>query len=82
MKELEESEKEYIKNLSVHYKRIHKEIKEVEDLMKEFSDKTKSLIKELEEKRENEMEFLGTLKEKYGDGHIDVFSFKWVTEKK
>ena len=82
MKELEESEKEYIKNLSVHYKRIHKEIKEVEDLMKEFSDKTKNLIRELEEKREKEMGFLDSLKEKYGDGHIDVFSFKWVTEKK
>ena len=82
MIELEESEKDYIKNLSVHYKRIHKEIKEVEDLMKDFTDRAKNLIEELEEKRENELRFLDSLKGKYGDGHIDVFSFKWVTEKK
>jgi hypothetical protein len=82
MVELEESEKDYIKGLSTEYKRIHKEIKEVEDLMKEFSERAKTLIKELEEKRENEMGFLDSLREKYGEGYIDVFTLRWMKGKK
>ncbi len=82
MVELEESEKDYVKGLSTEYKRIHKEIKEVEDLMKEFSERAKTLIKELEEKREAEMGFLDSLRGKYGEGYIDVFTLRWMKGKK
>jgi hypothetical protein len=50
--------------------------------MKEFSERAKTLIKELEEKREAEMGFLDSLRGKYGEGYIDVFTLRWMKGKK
>lgn len=80
--ELENSEKEYIRELSEDYKRLHSKIGEAEEMMKDFSKKAQDLLKELESKREEEIKFLSGLSEKYGPGYIDVFSLSWKKEKK
>ena len=80
--ELENSEKEYIRELSEDYRRLHTKIGEVEEMMNDFSKKTQDLLKELESKRGEEIKFLSGLSEKYGPGYIDVFSLSWKKEKK
>jgi len=82
MNELENSEKEYIRELSEDYKRLHSRIGEVEEMMEDFSKKAQGLLKELESKREEEKQFILGLSEKYGPGYIDVFTLSWKKEKK
>jgi hypothetical protein len=80
--ELENSEKEYIRELSNDYRRLHSKIGEVEEMMKDFSKKAQDLLEELESKRDEENEFLSALSEKYGPGYIDVFTLSWKKGKK
>ena len=46
-------------------------------MMRDFSEKTEVLIKDLEGKRSEELNFLDQLSEKYGKGQIDTFTLKW-----
>jgi hypothetical protein len=46
-------------------------------MMKDFSDKAQSLLNDLESKRAEELNFLETLTDKYGEGQIDIFTLKW-----
>jgi hypothetical protein len=46
-------------------------------MMRDFSEKTEILIKDLEGKRSEELNFLDHLSAKYGKGQIDIFSLKW-----
>ena len=48
MNELENSEKEYIRELSEDYKRLHSRIGEVEEMMEDFSKKAQALLKDPE----------------------------------
>jgi hypothetical protein len=81
MMELENSEKEYIRDLSDNYKRLHSRIGEVEEMMEDFSKKAQALLSELEVKRGEEKQFLSALSEKYGPGYLDVFTLSWKKEK-
>jgi membrane protein involved in colicin uptake len=81
MKELTTEEKRYIFELSGSYKELHFQIGEIEKNMEEFSRKTKDLIEKLENKRNEEREFLKELENKYGDGYIDAISLTWRQKK-
>jgi len=77
MIDLTKEERDYVLDLSKTYKTIHSEIGEIEKLMKDFSEKTEILLRKLEGKRSEELEFLDQLSEKYGRGQIDIFTLKW-----
>lgn len=81
MIKLSKEEMDYVISLSMEYKKIHSDIKDIENLMKEFSEKAKVLINDLESKRNEEKKFLLGLEDKYGEGHIDVFSLSWKSKK-
>jgi hypothetical protein len=77
MIDLTKEEKNYVLDLSRTYKEMHSEIGEIEKKMRDFSEKAEILIKDLEEKRSEELNFLDQLSEKYGKGQIDIFTLKW-----
>jgi hypothetical protein len=77
MIDLTKDERDYVLDLSRTYKKLHSEIGEIEKMMRDFSEKTEILIKDLEGKRSDELNFLDQLSEKYGKGQIDIFSLKW-----
>lgn len=77
MIDLTKEERDYVLDLSRTYKKLHSEIGEIEKMMSDFSEKTEILIKDLEGKRSEELNFLDQLSEKYGKGQIDIFNLKW-----
>jgi hypothetical protein len=77
MIELTKEEKDYVLDLSKTYKKLHSDIGEIEKMMKDFSDKAQILLNDLKSKRAEELNFLETLTDKYGDGQIDIFTLKW-----
>lgn len=80
MIELSKEERDYVMELSNTYRELHAKIGEIEKMMENFSKQAQDLCSNLEAKREEEMDFLGSLSEKYGPGKIDVFSFTWKKE--
>jgi hypothetical protein len=81
MTKLDKEEIEYIQSLSSDYKKFHGKIKEIEKVIEHFSDKAKKIIAQLEETRENEKKFISALKDKYGEGNINVSSLSWEQKK-
>jgi prefoldin subunit 5 len=86
---LEQSEQKQILDLMDNYRRLHAEIKKVEDSITEFQKTLASLNevkdvvdKGIEENRENESTIIKALVEKYGEGKLDLKNFEWVTNDK
>ena len=78
MKNLEEKEKAEIFRISENFVRIHKEIMEVEETIKNMELRSSELIQELEICREREKLFTQRLADKYGEGKLDPSGLKWI----
>jgi predicted nucleic acid-binding Zn-ribbon protein len=86
---LEQAEQKQITDLMDNYRRLHTEIKRVEESIEEFQKTLNSLnevkdvvVKGIEENRENESTIIKSLVEKYGEGKLDLTNFEWVTNNK
>ena len=78
MIDLTQKEKTEIFQISEDFIRIHAEIMEVEEAIKQMEMRSADLIKELESCREREKLFSQELSDKYGDGRLDISGLKWV----
>lgn len=78
MIDLTEKEKSEIFQLSGDFIRIHAEIMEVEESIKQMEMKSSGLIEELENCRRKEELFNKELLDKYGEGKLDLSGLKWI----
>lgn len=78
MIDLTQKEKEEIFQISEDFIRIHAEIMEVEEAIKQMEMRSADLIRELELCRSREKSFSNDLSDKYGEGRLDVSGLKWV----
>ena len=83
---LEKEEQQKILDLMDNYRKLHEEISKVEVMVRDFEKtlqelyKTKdTVIKNIEDNRENEAGLLKGLVAKYGEGKLDLTNFEWIT---
>ena len=77
-----EKEKPKILNFIEKYKRIRSEVDSIEDKIIELINEKDKILKELEETRDEEIEFTEGLVKKYGQGRIEPTTLEWLKEEK
>ena len=60
--------------IKVEFSRVRDEISEIQEKMEALNLQAGTLMRELEDLREAEREFIKDLTKKYGDGKLDPFS--------
>ncbi len=76
--ELTKEEKERANMLKDRFSSVREEIETVQAQMNILNTKAGTLIRELEELRDQESKFVGNLKEKYGEGTLDPFKLIYM----
>jgi chromosome segregation ATPase len=76
--ELTRKEKEKASLLKDRFSSVRAEIESVQSEMDILNTKAGTLIRELEELRDQESKFIGNLKEKYGEGTLDPFKLIYM----
>jgi hypothetical protein len=81
MSQLTNKEKETILKFSKNYIDLHNQIVSVEEEIKKLEDKSSCLIRELEDCRLEEKDFMDSLCKKYGPGQINPMNLCWEEKK-
>jgi chromosome segregation ATPase len=76
--ELSEKEKEKASFLKEKFSTVREEIESIQAEMDILNKKAGTLIKELEELRDQESKFIRNLKQKYGEGTLDPFKLIYM----
>ena len=78
--QLELEEQIQVTDLMNSYKTIHGQICEVEDQLKQLTNRQVDLCQRLEQARDLEIEFGEKLKQKYGPGKLNALTLEYTTE--
>lgn len=78
-KKLTKKEMDQANRMKSKFAKIRGEISEVQETMEKLNLKAGTLIKQLEELRDKENEFIESLSKKYGDGKLNPFTLEYET---
>jgi len=76
--ELTKKEKDTANLLKIKFSEVRSDIEDVQGQMEYLNTKAGSLIKDLENLREQESNFIDSLSEKYGEGNLDPFKLIYI----
>lgn len=76
--ELTKKEKDTANLLKIKFSEVRSDIEDVQGQMEYLNTKAGSLIKDLEDLREQESNFIDSLREKYGEGNLDPFKLIYM----
>lgn len=80
-KKLDTGDQEKILITLLHYKKLHEDIAELEQQIRELQDKKDLMLTDLQLSRADETLVLANFESKYGPGKLDIMTLEWVSEK-
>lgn len=79
VKRLTKIELKKAQSMKSEFARVRSEIEKVQEEMERLNMKAGTLIRELEDLRDSEQDFISSLGKKYGEGRLDPFEMTYET---